>query len=100
MDFSYNEKKKAFYLISLLVITFIMVACFFTFIINISANKGIIPLIFILLAIYSLITFFYYLLFIPLKVNKGYKLNVKWVYLTLFIICMILFVLSYLTLWI
>lgn len=99
MDYSYNEKKKIFYLTCILIVTFILAASFITFVINVSNNKGIVPLIFILLSIYSLIAFFYYLLFVPLKVNKGYKLNVKCVYVVFFITNMVLFIFSYLTLW-
>ncbi len=95
-----NEKNKFYSLVSIIITVFIMIACFVTFLIDLENNKGIIPVIFFLLMIYSILTFLYYLLFsYDLTRNYVRRVNFKISYLILFFISLFLFFVSYLTLW-
>ena len=95
-----NEKNKFYNLVSIIITVFLMIACFVTFLIDLENNKGIIPVIFFLLMIYSILTFLYYLLFsYDLTRNYVRRVNFKISYLILFFISLFLFFVSYLTLW-
>ncbi len=95
-----NEKNKFYNLVSIIITVFLMIACFVTFLIDLENNKGIIPVIFFLLMIYSILTFLYYLLFsYDLTRNYVRRVNLKISYLILFFISLFLFFVSYLTLW-
>ena len=95
-----REKNKLIVLTFISVLVFILFACFITLIINISVNKGILPVIFFLLMIYSLLMFIYNLLY-----NYQYnKINVKTTqvkisYILFFIINLVLFILSSISIW-
>ena len=95
-----REKNKVIIISIISIIVFVLFACFITLIINISFNKGIIPAIFFLLMIYSLLMFLYNLLY-----NYQYnKINIKTTqikisYILFFIINLLLFLLSYISIW-
>lgn len=95
-----SEKNKFNNLVAIIVIVFLTLSCFITFLIDINNNKGILPVIFFLLMMYSLITFLYYL-FHSYNITRNYtkKINFKFVYIIFFIINLFLFLLSYITLW-
>lgn len=95
-----SEKNKFYNLVSIIVVVFLMLACFITFIIDIDNNKGIIPIIFFLLMIYSILTFLYYILY-SYDLTRNYKkrINFKISYLFLFSVSLILFFISFLSLW-
>ena len=96
-----SEKNKFIFLIFILLIIFILFACFLTLIININYNKGIIPIIYFLLMIYSIIIFLYYLFYTyPTNDFQKRKVTLKIPYLIFFIINLFLFVLSSVILWI
>ena len=99
MEFVQNERSKTKYLVFLIAISFLLLACLITLFVDVNGNKGVIPLIFILLSLYSLITFLYHLLYLPIKLMRGYKTNIKIIYLIFLIINILLFILSSLTLW-
>ena len=95
-----SEKNKFINLVSIIVSVFLIMACFVTFLIDIDNNKGIIPIIFFLIMIYSILTFLYYLLYsYDLTRNYKKKINFKISYLFLFIINLALFFISFLSLW-
>ena len=95
-----REKNKIMILTFISILVFILFACFITLIINISSNKGILPVIFFLLMIYSLLMFIYNLFF-----NYQYNrinvktANVKISYILFFIVNLVLFALSYISIW-
>ena len=84
MEYSRNEKSKMTYLTLIGITVFILVACMITFVININSNNGIVPLIFLLLMLYSVLMFLYYFLYKPIRLLKGERSNVKLVYIFFF----------------
>lgn len=95
-----SEKNKFYNLITIIVTVFLMIACFITFLIDIDNNKGIIPLIFFLLMIYSILTFLYYILYsYDLTRNYKKKISFKVSYLFFFFINLAFFFISFLSLW-
>ena len=95
-----KEKYKLIYLTLISIITFILFSCFITLIINISDNKGILPVIFFLLMVYSLLIFFYNLFYCYHYNDFNVKTSkVKISYIIFFIVNFILFSLSYISLW-
>lgn len=95
-----RDKNKLINLTLISIIVFILFACFITLILDISNNKGILPLIFLLLMLYSFLMFIYNLLY-SYHYNKA---NVKTAqfkisYILFFIINLVLFILSFVTLW-
>lgn len=99
MEYSRNEKSKMTYLTLIGITVFILVACMITFVININSNNGIVPLIFLLLMLYSVLMFLYYFLYKPIRLLKGERSNVKLVYIFFFFINLILFMLSTISIW-
>lgn len=96
-----SEKNKFLNLILIMVMIFLLLACFITFLIDVDKNKGIIPIIFFLLMIYSLVTFVFYLFHShSLSNNFSRKINFKISYIIFFIVNLFLFYISYITLWI
>lgn len=95
-----SEKNKFINLISIIIVVFLMIACFITFLIDIDNNKGVIPMIFFLIMIYSISTFLYYILYsYDLTRNYKKKINFKVSYLIFFFVSLVLFFISYLSLW-
>ena len=95
-----SEKNKFINLISIIIVVFLMIACFITFLIDIDNNKGVIPMIFFLIMIYSVSTFLYYILYsYVLTRNYKKKINFKVSYLIFFFVSLVLFFISYLSLW-
>lgn len=95
-----SEKNKFLNLILIMVMIFLLLACFITFLIDVDKNKGIIPIIFFLLMIYSLVTFVFYLFHShSLRNNFSHKINFKISYIIFFIVNLFLFYISYITLW-
>ena len=77
-----SEKNKFYNLVAIIVIVFLCLSCFITFLIDTSNNKGILPVIFFLLMIYSLLTFLYYLMHsYTLTKNHKKKINFKIIYI-------------------
>ena len=66
-----SEKNKFYNLVAIIAITFLTFSCFVTFLIDTTNNKGILPVIFFLLMIYSLLAFLYYL-FHSYALTKNY----------------------------
>ena len=99
MEYSRNEKSKMTYLTLIGITVFILVACMITFVININSNNGIVPLIFLLQMLYSVLMFLYYFLYKPIRLLKGERSNVKLVYIFFFFINLILFMLSTISIW-
>ena len=100
MKQSRSERIKYRYLIFLIALAFILIASFFTLFININYNKGIIPLIFIVLAIYSLTSFLYYITCESTMVKHSKVYNIKIIYILFFILNVILSFFSIIILWI
>lgn len=95
-----REKNKFVNLVLISIITFILLACFITLIIDISNNKGILPVIFFLLMLYSLLLFIYNLLYGHSYNEYNVKTpKIKVSYILFFIVNLILFILSFLVLW-
>ena len=95
-----SEKNKFYNLVAIIAITFLIFSCFVTFLIDTTNNKGILPVIFFLLMIYSLLAFLYYL-FHSYALTKNYKrkINFKFIYIIFFLINLFLFLISFITLW-
>ena len=93
-----SEAIKYRFLVTLLVTSLFLFACFLTLIININKNKGMFYLIFVILAIYSILMFLYNILCESKIVNHSIKYNVKFIYLVFFFINILLSILSFLVL--
>lgn len=93
-----SEAIKYRFLVTLLVASLFLFACFLTLIININKNKGMFYLIFVILAIYSILMFLYNILCESKIVNHSIKYNVKFIYLVFFFINILLSILSFLVL--
>ena len=93
-----REKNKFIILVSISIIAFILFACFITLVIDIDNNKGIIPIIFFILLIYSIFMFIYNL-FNSTKYNHSLSISRNILYLLFFIINIVLFFLSVIALW-
>ena len=100
MKINRKEKNKHITVITISVITYFITACFITLIINIQKNIGVLPLIFILLTVYSFLLFFYNLIYNKLLVGTRKVLNFKLSYFLMFLSCIALFMLSFVVLWI
>lgn len=74
-------------------------ATIITFLIDIDKNKGIIPLMFIFLSLYSIFIFIYHLAYNSKVIYKRKKIEFKLVYLIFFIINVALSILSIIVLW-
>ena len=99
MEYNRREKGKYVIFVFIIFITFLLFACALTFLIDIENNKSIIPLIFFIFLFYSIFLFLYYLLYVPIRVMKGFEINFKTKYLVFFIINLLLFILSCISLW-
>lgn len=95
-----KEKNKFINYVLIIICTFILFACFLTLIMDIANNKGILPVIFFILMIYSLLMFFYYL-FNPVHDNdQSFRIiKIKFSYLFFFVINVGLLLLSVIALW-
>lgn len=93
-----REKNKFIVLVSISIIVFILFACFITLVIDIDNNKGIIPIIFFILLIYSIFMFVYNL-FNSNKYDHSVSIRSGILYLLFFIINIVLFSLSVIALW-
>lgn len=99
MKFNRGERGKVYNFIAILVCVFCIFSLCITFLINVNTNKGIIPLIFIFLILYTLLYNFYII-----SNNKNNVLyENKWYIRIMFVIFLLLniflFVLSYIVLW-
>ena len=95
-----KEKNKAINLVLISIIILILFACFVTLILDIAINKSIIPVIFFLLMVYSILMFIYYLFFSYRYNNVNLKTTqFKVSYILFFFINLVLFVLSFIVLW-
>ena len=95
---SRSEAIKYRFLVLLLIISLFLFACFITLIINITRNKGMFYLIFILLTIYSILMFLYNIFCESKIINHSIRYNVKIVYVVFFLINVLLSILSFLVL--
>lgn len=93
-----REKNKFIVLVSISIIVFVLFACFITLVIDIDNNKGIIPIIFFILLIYSIFMFVYNL-FNNNKYDHSASIRSGILYLLFFIINIVLFSLSVIALW-
>ncbi len=82
------------------LIIIILIASIITFLIDIDKNKGVIPLIFILLSLYSVLVFLYNVFFNRIISYRKSKANIKIKYIFFFIINLFLSLLSIIVLWI
>ena len=100
MRISNKDKNRILNIFLIVFITFLIVACFITLLLDINANKGIIPIMYILIMIYSLLIFLYHL-FYDFKYDRFSRKTIqfKFSYLILFIICLFLFMLTFIVLW-
>lgn len=100
MRFDRGKTQEYLFIFLIGLATFVILACFVTFIVNINKNTGIIPLIFLFLSIYFFLSFIYNT-FIYENRNKYKKVKNRnaVIYVFLFVICIILYLLSYITLW-
>ena len=95
-----SEKNKFLNLVVIIVLVFLLVSCFITFLLDVNINKGIIPIVFFLLMVYSISTFLYYLLHsYNLSRNNTRRINFKFSYIVFFFVNLVLFIISFLTLW-
>lgn len=95
-----KEKNKFINYTLIIILTFILFACFITLVIDISNNKGILPVIFFVLMIYSLLMFSYNFFNPTPKNSSSIKVSrVKFSYLLFFVINLCLLVLSVIALW-
>ena len=95
-----KEKNKFINIVLISILTFLLFACLITLVIDIANNKGILPVIFFILMIYSILLFFYFLFHTTNYYEYGKKkLNIKFSYLIFFLINLFLFILSVITLW-
>ena len=95
-----KEKNRYVNYMLIVIFTFILFACFITLIIDIANNKGILPVIFFLLMIYSILMFFYYFFNFVDYNDYGRKVSrVKISYLLFFIVNTALLALSVISLW-
>ena len=97
-----SRKDKSRYIITVVIgiLTFILLSSILTLFVNINDNKGVIPLIFILISLYYLFRFIYSILKISYDntyANKNSK--PKLIYLLYLVINLVLFLLSYIVLW-
>lgn len=100
MRLNRSEKNKFIITMVIILIMLILLACVITFFLNINDNKGIIPIVFLLLAIYNIIMFSYNILYAPISNEIGKKTNnIKTRYLVFFIINLVFYALSYIVLW-
>lgn len=96
-----REKNKFINIVLISILTFILFSCFLTLILDIGKNKSILPLIFFILMIYSILMFLYFLFYgIKYEEGKFNFSNFKVSYLLFFIINLIMFSISYIALWI
>lgn len=93
-----SETIKYRFLVVLSIVALFLLACFITLLINFQRNKGMFYLIFITLAIYSILVFLYGILCDSKIVNHNIKYNVKIIYLFFFAINVLLSILSFLVL--
>ena len=93
-----SEAIKYRFLVILSIVALLLLACFITLLINIQRNKGMFYLIFIILALYSILMFLYGILCDSKIVNHSIKYNVKFIYLFFFAINVALSILSFLVL--
>ena len=93
-----SEAIKYRFLILVSIVALFLLACFITLLIDIQRNKGMFYLIFIILAIYSILMFLYGILCDSKIVNHSIRYNVKIIYLLFFVINVILSILSFLVL--
>jgi hypothetical protein len=95
-----KEKNKFINYILIIIFTFILFACFITLVMDIANNKGILPVIFFVLMIYSLLMFSYNFFNPTPKNSAEIKVSrVKFSYLLFFIVNSCLLVLSVIALW-
>ena len=95
-----KEKNKFINIVLISIFTFLLFACLITLVIDIANNKGILPVIFFILMIYSILLFFYFLFHTTNYYEYGKKtLNIKVSYFFFFLINLFLFILSVITLW-
>ena len=97
---SRSEKVKYRFLFFIIAFTFILLASFITLVINVPYNRGVIPLMFIVLSIYSLALFLYYIICESIVINHVKKYNIKIIYILFFIINVVLSFFSIIVLWI
>lgn len=97
-----DRSKREIYVVFALItiITFLLIVGFITFVINVNENKGIIPLIFLLL------TIFYFLMFINTAFirsisyeNKNEATRLKFIFCIMSLVCLSLYALSFIVLW-
>ena len=95
-----REKNRFINYMLIIMFTFILFACFITLVIDIANNKGILPVIFFILMIYSLLMFLYFFFGTEHYNDFGYKVSrVKISYLLFFFVNAGLLILSIIALW-
>lgn len=95
-----KEKNKFINYTLIIIFTFILLSCFITLIIDIGTNKGLLPVIFFILMLYSLLMFFYYLFNPERDYDYSFKVSrIKISYLFFFIVNTALLILSVIALW-
>lgn len=99
MKLKRSEKRQTFLFVLIIIAMMLILSCFITFLINIDKNIGIIPLIFILLSFYSLLTFFYHLIYSSKVIFRKTKYEIKIRYIIFFIVNVILSIFSIIVLW-
>ena len=99
MKIKRNDKNQFFILIVLTILAILLVACLLTFLINVGSNKGVVPLIFIFLALYSFLIFFYHLIYASKTVLRKKVFEIKFIYIIFLIINAILAGISIIVLW-
>lgn len=95
-----REKNRFVNYMLIIIFTFILFACFITLVIDIANNKGILPVIFFILMIYSILMFIYHFFDSEHYNDYGYKVSrVKISYLLFFFVNAGLLILSIIALW-
>lgn len=94
-----NYRNKSKILILIIVLTLLITSCFITLLIDFNKNIGIIPLMFILFFIYSIINILnrLYYEYDPNSVNK--KSIISKTQVLFAIISVVMFIISYIVLW-
>ena len=95
-----RSEKNRIYMLFLFILTMVLLlACLITFAINIEKNCGIIPLVFIILSVYSIMVFLYHLVYESKVIFKKRKLDIRIEYIFFLIINIILSIISIIVLW-
>lgn len=94
-----NYRNKSKILIFIIVLTILITSCFITLIINFNKNIGIIPLMFILFFIYSIINILNRLYYEYDSNNGKHKSMISKTQVLFTIISVAMFIISYIVLW-